>query len=126
MSEIDKVALALINSVANERYGLRPYNAEVNKPVDVGLGGPSTEYLVTDNDQLGTPFNYPSIWWDYQGSPALMNPDDAYDTALGYERLSGLQFPRFDTTQMADYAAQARSEHGGGDVGFLPKLPFYK
>lgn len=111
MDESQKVIEALLSS----RYGLRPYDPAVNKPQDVGLGGPSTEYLATANDPYGQPFNYPQIWYDMNGNPHLLEGDAAYNQAVDYEVNSGVRFPRYDTMGAAETFAQNRSIVGGAE-----------
>lgn len=122
MSEADRLAEMVRQYVAQKRFGLEPFDPAVNKPQDVGLGGPSTEYLATEEDQHGQPFNFPTIWWDKQGKPNLMKTGDARRQALAYEYATGKKFPRYDTFGQGDFAAMNRSALGGGETMPLATL----
>jgi len=112
----------IVSAAAQERFGLQPFDAKRNKPQDIGLGGPSTEYLATEYDQEGKVMNYPQIWWDKQGDPLLLDPDAAYNMALSYERLTPNAFPRFPSIGAAETMAQNRSAMGGGEIGPLARM----
>ena len=110
---------SVLASANQERFGLSPYEPGKNKAQDVGLGGPSTEFLATDYDKNGKVFNYPMIWWDKAGKPILLGPDEAYSQALAYENATPYAFPRFKNIPTAEFFAESRSSMGGGDVGRL-------
>ncbi len=118
----EKETQDLLNAMQQVRYGLRPYDPAVNQAQDVGLGGPSTEYLATGEDPYGQAFNYPTIWWDMSGNPVLLNGDQAYNQAVDYEVNSGVRFPRYDSIGQAETFAQHRSIMGGGDVKKLGSI----
>jgi hypothetical protein len=115
----DELVAAILAGVAQDRFGLAPYDPRKNVPRDIGLGGPSTEFLATEYDPSGQVMNYPSIWWDKQGNPHLLEPDAAYQQALDYEQTALKSFPRFPNIGAAEFAAENRSAMGGGDVGPL-------
>ena len=101
---------------------LIPFDFKKHKPQDIGLGGPSTEYLITVDSPEGGVMVIPSIWWDEQGSPRLIdNQNTAVELAKKYERDSGKQFPRFGTKayKEADRWAASRSKAGGASKGAL-------
>ena len=108
--------MGLLNSV----LGLEPFNPAKHSPQDVGLGGMSTEFLVTDYDPQGKPFNYPTIWFD-QGGRAYYLPDQAYSLAIDYENATGRRFPRFDEVGQGAFSAMNRSAMGGASTGLLSK-----
>ena len=118
-SENEALIASILAGVAQDRFGLSPYDPAVNTPRDIGLGGPSTEYLATEYDPQGQVMNYPTIWWDKQGNPTLLDPDAAYNQALAYEQNALKYFPRFPNIGAAEFAAENRSAMGGGDVGSL-------
>jgi len=110
---------------------LMPFDPAVNKPKDVGLGGPSTEYLATDLHPQGGTFNYPSIWWDASGNPVLLEGDAAYDQALQYEQTTGQRFPFYPQDTLENLktgnshavdAAKMRSKNGGASYSTLAKM----
>lgn len=98
---------------------LEPFDASKHKERDVGLGGPSTEYLATEYDLEGKPFNFPQIWWDVGGNPHKLTPQQAYERAIRYEQETGKRFPRFNSIDEAVGAAEGRSAGGGAVKGLL-------
>lgn len=122
MDARQRIADALLKASAQQKFGYRPFDPAVNEARDIGLGGPSTEYLATELDPTGAVMNYPTIWWNAGGDPVLMDPFQAYDQALSYEETSGLRFPRFKTIPQAEIAAENRSAMGGGQKGRLASL----
>ena len=95
---------------------LEPFNNEKHTPQDVGLGGLSTEYLITVDSPDGGVMVIPSIWWDEEGKPQLIeDQDEAVSLALEYEKGNDKQFPRFapKAYKEADAFAQKRSKAGG-------------
>ena len=115
MTDIASMADLVRRYVAQKKFGLNPYDPAVNKAQDVGLGGVSTEFLSSEEDLSGTPFNYPNIWWDKAGNPMMLEGDASRDQALAYEEATGKRFPRIDTFGQAEFAAMNRSARGGGD-----------
>lgn len=103
---------------------LEPFDYRKHKPQDVGLGGPSTEYLVTLDSPDGGVWVVPSIWWDEEGNPTLVkNQDKVFELAKQYEKENNVMFPRFPQGEykQADMFAQARSKAGGASKGLLAK-----
>ena len=105
-----------IDAIAAALYGLRPFEIGKDTPQDVGLGGPSTEYLSGAQDPWGNEFNYPRIWW-INGKPVLLSEEDAYQRALEYESATGLYFPRYRNSGASTFAAENRSALGGAGLG---------
>jgi hypothetical protein len=100
--------------------GLEPFNPKKHKAVDVGRGGPSTELLATEYAPDGSVWNIPTLWWDKEGRPVVIDrPDDAMRVADEYERATGTKFPRFKSIDHGIEAAKKRSKKGGGGSGFL-------
>ena len=118
---------AIIEALSSALYGLKPFNPATDVPQDVGLGGPSTEYLAGSQDPMGNEFNYPQIWWA-GGKPALLDPAAAYEQALKYEAATGLYAPRYRNSGAAEFAAQNRSALGGAErrslFGLIPAANF--
>lgn len=110
-----------IDIIASALYGLKPFDPATDVPQDVGLGGPSTEYLAGSQDPGGNEFNYPQIWW-MGGQPVMLDPDAAYNQALQYEQATGQMFPRYTNAGAADFAAQNRSALGGAETSPLATL----
>ena len=98
---------------------LEPFNPSKHKPKDVGLGGLSTEYLVTQDAPDGSVWVIPSIWWDQNGEPMLIK-DQAQIQRLAqeYEAATGALFPRFGKGdyKTADAWARQRSSAGGASA----------
>ncbi len=105
---------ALSNALS---FGLSPYDPKKNKARDIGLGGPSTEYLATEYAPDGSVWNYPTIWWGKDGNPVLLSAEDAYNMAIEYEAATGKRFPRYNALGPAVFSAQNRSALGGADNG---------
>lgn len=95
---------------------LEPFDPSKHTPQDVGLGGVSTEYLITVDSPDGGVMVIPSIWWDEEGKPQLIEKvDEAVSLALEYEKGNNKQFPRFapKAYKEADEFARNRSKAGG-------------
>lgn len=98
-----------------KNLGIAPYDPATDQPRDVGLGGPSTEYLANNSDQYGMEMLYPTIWWR-DGNPLLLDSSDAQGIAEDYERAGLGLFPRYNTSAEAEQAASARSQAGGAQT----------
>lgn len=98
---------------------LRPFDATRDQPRDVGMGGPSTEVIVTENAPDGGYWNIPSVWWDENGDPVRLSREDAARQAAEYEQRTGERFPRFRTPDEGAEVARRRSESGGAQQGDL-------
>ena len=107
--------------IAAALRGMKPFNPETDQPQDVGLGGPSTEYIAGGTDERGNEFNYPQIWW-IGGKPVLLPPDEAYKKAIEYEAATGKLFPRYRNAGAASFAAENRSALGGASMGLLATM----
>ena len=104
-----------------------PFDPSIHEPKDIGLGGPSTEYLVTIDSPDGQVMVVPSIWWDKEGNPTFLgnletgdiNQDDILKFVDAYEKETKQSFPRFgqagvkDNYRIADRFASTRSQQGG-------------
>ena len=93
-----------------------PFNPAKHQPADVGLGGMSTEYLVTQDAPDGSVWVIPSIWWDKNGNPMLVEDQEQIQRlAQEYETATGSLFPRFGERdyETADAWARKRSDSGG-------------
>lgn len=108
----------LVTAMTSAKHGLKPFDIATDTPQDVGLGGPSTEYLAGAQDPWGNEFNYPTIWW-INGKPTLLSPDAAYEQALRYEASTGKLFPRYRNAEASGFAAENRSALGGAETGPL-------
>lgn len=105
----------------------QPFDPNIHKPKDIGLGGPSTEYLVTIDSPDGQVMVVPSIWWDEKGNPTFLgnietgeiDQDKIVDLVTQYEKNMNQMFPRFgqagvsDNYRIADRFATSRSKTGG-------------
>lgn len=92
---------------------LQPFNALRMHPRDVGLGGPSTEYLASEYDQYQSPVNVPQIWWDQGGNPVMLSPEDALSMMALYEDQTKTYAPRYSDIGQAAEFAMHRSANGG-------------
>ena len=94
---------------------LEPFDPAKHSPADVGLGGKSTEYLMSEKSPDGMFWNIPSIWWGPNGNAYLFKgrPDDAWEMAKNWEENTGEKFPRFESLDAAMMAAARRSDEGG-------------
>lgn len=101
---------------------LVPFDPQQHQPRDVGLGGPSTEYLATGDDGSGGVWNIPLIWWDDKGDPHLMEYDDAMMFAQQYEAQTGKRFPRYQSEGAASEMAMNRSAMGGASQNALAQF----
>ena len=98
---------------------LEPFDPSKHQPKDVGFGGESTEYLASEYDPEGVPFNFPQVWWDIGGNPHVLTQEQAYEKAIQYEMKTGKKFPRFRTIEDAVGTASGRSNLGGATKGLL-------
>jgi|GEM_PF-4843047 len=96
---------------------LRPFDPRQDQPQDMGLGGLSTEYTVTNRAPDGGFWNIPSIWWDAEGRPSLVDADAAQQFALDYEARTGRRFERIPDEGAASFRAMNKSAMGGGLLG---------
>lgn len=110
-----------IDVIAAALRGMKPFNPETDRPQDVGLGGPSTEYLAGARDEMGNEFNYPQIWY-IGGRAVLLPPEEAYQKAIEYEAATGKYFPRYRNEGASGFAAQNRSALGGAEMGPLATM----
>lgn len=102
---------------------LVPFNPDIHTPKDVGLGGPSTEFLITEEAPGGGFWNIPSIWWDSSGNPQILPAEQAQARALAFEELTGKRFPRFASPEEGSESAKQRSQSGGASKSMLATLP---
>jgi hypothetical protein len=112
------IALAPSDAIASDiqaNQGLVPFDKDIHTPRDVGFGGPSTEYTMTVDAPDGQVAVIPSIWWDTNGEPVVLDQRDAERRSFEYEQETGKQFPRFPAGgyELADEYAQARTRQGG-------------
>jgi hypothetical protein len=112
------LAAAVLSSEEAEagvNQGLVPFDKDIHTPRDVGFGGPSTEYTMTVDAPDGQVAVIPSIWWDTNGEPVVLDQRDAERRSFEYEQETGKQFPRFPAGgyELADEYAQARTRQGG-------------
>lgn len=95
---------------------LAPYDPNKNRPQDIGLGGPSTEYLATVDTPQGTYKNIPQVWWGAKnGKPTLVPEEAARGLASLTERVTGRSFPEYSTPDEASLEAEERSKRGGAE-----------
>jgi hypothetical protein len=108
-------ALPSEEAEAGVNQGLVPFDKDIHTPRDVGFGGPSTEYTMTVDAPDGQVAVIPSIWWDTNGEPVVLDQRDAERRSFEYEQETGKQFPRFPAGgyELADEYAQARTRQGG-------------
>lgn len=98
----------------------RPFDSRSDTPVDLGLGGPSTEYLMTEMAPNGGFWNIPQIWY-VGGKPVLVEPWQAQAFAREYETNTGKRFPRFDNAGVGAFSAMNRSALGGATNNALAR-----
>lgn len=111
-----EIAKALLGGI-----NLEPFDPAKHKPTDVGLGGPSTEYLMTEESPDAQFWNIPGIWWDANGKPVMADPDQAWAFAEEYEKRTGRRFPRFNSPGAGSFSAMNRSAMGGAMNGKIAK-----
>jgi len=115
---------------------LTPFDPEKHTPKDVGLGGDSTEYLITTETPDGEVIVLPSIWWGEDGEPVFLGDpetgevftDAVQQMAKRYEESTGQLFPRFGAAEKENYEkadtwAQERSASGGATNEPLTLMP---
>jgi hypothetical protein len=112
------LAAAVLSSEEAEagvNQGLVPFDKDIHTSRDVGLGGLSSEYTMTVDAPDGQVAVIPSIWWDTNGEPVVLDQRDAERRSFEYEQETGKQFPRFPAGgyELADEYAQARTRQGG-------------
>ena len=112
-----------MSGLLSQTMGLEPFDPERHSPQDLGLGGMSTEYLATEEDEDGLPFNFPTIWFDSGGKAGLLPVGAARKISLDYEKSTGKLFPRFERGNFGTAVEQAqhRSAMNGAMKGLLAK-----
>jgi hypothetical protein len=98
-----------------------PFDPRRDTPRDVGFGGPSTEYLMTERAPDFGYWNIPQIWWTPSGQPVVVEPWQANALAIEYEAASGKHFPRYPTMGVSEERAMNRSALGGSTQNALAK-----
>jgi hypothetical protein len=108
-------AAEIFSGTKGGNQGLVPFDKDIHTSRDVGLGGPSSEYTMTVDAPDGQVAVIPSIWWDTNGEPVVLDQRDAERRSFEYEQETGKQFPRFPAGgyELADEYAQARTRQGG-------------
>jgi hypothetical protein len=115
-----------IASDIQANQGLVPFDKDIHTSRDVGLGGLSSEYTMTVDAPDGQVAVIPSIWWDTNGEPVVLQDQrEAERQSFEYEQQTGKQFPRFSPKDYAsaDQFAQERSLQGGAEKGPLATYP---
>ena len=103
-----------------QKFGmLEPFDPSKHTEMDIGLGGPSTEYIATENAPDGGFWNIPTIWFDKGGKPLKLDNYNSAIMAREYEDKTGKMFPRFKTPGAGSFAAMNRSAMGGANQGSL-------
>ena len=93
---------------------LEPFDPKKHKPIDTVAGNKATEYTTTMESPDGKIWNIPQIWFDEKTKePKYLAGDKAWDAAAKYEERTKKKFPRFDSLEEGDTAAQERSNAGG-------------
>jgi hypothetical protein len=108
-------AAEIFSGTKGANQGLVPFDKDIHTSRDVGLGGLSSEYTMTVDAPDGQVAVIPSIWWDTNGEPVVLDQRDAERRSFEYEQETGKQFPRFPAGgyELADEYAQARTRQGG-------------
>jgi hypothetical protein len=108
-------AAEIFSGTKGASQGLVPFDKDIHTSRDVGLGGLSSEYTMTVDAPDGQVAVIPSIWWDTNGEPVVLDQRDAERRSFEYEQETGKQFPRFPAGgyELADEYAQARTRQGG-------------
>jgi len=101
--------------------GLRPFDPEMDPPIDLPGGRQATEYLATSYDPDTQMFIvHPQIWFDREtGEPIYRGGDEGLMTARTLELMGNPMFPRFETVEEADIFASGRSQGGGAQQGTI-------
>jgi len=112
-----------MTGLLSKTFGLEPFDPKKHKPQDLGLGGLSTEYLSTEADDDGIPFNFPTIWFKPNGEAMQVPVETARMLSLDYEKATGKKFPRFERGNFGAGAERAmhRSAMNGAMQGLLAK-----
>ena len=92
---------------------VRPYDPAIDRPKDMGFGGPSTELLQSNMTSQGDFVNIPSLW--FMGSQGPFIAPDPMGLANSYELGTRETFPRFDSLVDAVLSAKMRSASGGAE-----------
>jgi hypothetical protein len=100
---------------------LEPFDPKRHKPQDVGKGGLSTELLATEKAPDGKFWNIPTVWWDKEGKPLVVDVEQAWELAREYEQKTGRRFPRFKSIDEGVKGAKKRSGAGGASQGSLAR-----
>lgn len=115
------VASAIPASASGSTAGLRPFQSWEYR--DNGDGSKSTELTTTVQDASGQWVNVPSLWRNEDGWVEL-DEDQQAAAVADYEGKSGQAFPRFETLEEAEAAAESRSSAGGSGAGAYNQYPY--
>lgn len=100
---------------------LRPFDPEMDRPIDLPGGQQATEYLATSYDpdtQMWVV--HPQIWFNREtGEPTYMAGEEGLQAARALEIMGNPMFPRFKTVEEADVFASSRSGGGGAQQGMI-------
>jgi hypothetical protein len=100
---------------------LRPFDPEMDRPIDLPGGQQATEYLATNYDpdtQMWVV--HPQIWFNREtGEPTYMDGEEGLQAARALEIMGNPMFPRFKTVEEADMFASGRSGGGGAQQGMI-------
>lgn len=101
--------------------GLRPFDPEVDRPIELPGGQHATEYLATSYDpDTQMWIVHPQIWFNREtGDPTYMGGEQGLQTARALEIMGNPMFPRFKTVEEADMFASNRSGGGGAQQGMI-------
>lgn len=101
--------------------GLRPFDPEVDRPVELPGGQQATEYLATSYDpDTQMWIVHPQIWFNREtGEPTYMGGEQGLQAARALEIMGSPMFPRFKTVEEADMFASGRSRGGGAQQGMI-------
>tara|TARA_R110000787_G_scaffold84374_4_gene180889 strand:+ start:4155 stop:4502 length:348 start_codon:yes stop_codon:yes gene_type:complete len=94
---------------------LRPFDPEVDRPIDLPGGSGATEYLATSYDpDTQSWIVHPQIWFDRKtGEPKYLGGKNGLMATRALEIMGNPMFPRFKTVEEADIFASDRSQSGG-------------
>jgi hypothetical protein len=100
---------------------LRPFDPEIDRPIDLPGGGGATEYLATSYDpDTQSWVVHPQIWFDREtGEPKYLGGEEGLMAARALEIMGNPMFPRFQTIEEADMFASGRSQGGGAQQGTI-------
>ena len=92
---------------------LRPFDPELDQPIQLPNNRKATEYTTTSKLPSGEFVVHPQIWFNDEGKPTFLKGEQSLPVVEMLEAFGNSPFPRFKNVQDADNYARGRSNSKG-------------